>query len=332
MDLARQSISISTEASCSATAESKSPNAKRQAMSVYFDKENYRYSELLLNPTTGIYPQDPKEDGAAIVITNTKNPDNTFYPVPLGPPMMRFASSAAFSDVTMPIHGLTCSKSFGPSGLFGESVGSSNPSGSSIAFPEVRTPVLPSSVHFTMGEIGHLSKSNHNHNKTNHLSSNVNLSVGDLNMAASALLDLTPSVIPRGQRSFPFPYGRHSCTSQNNRGDTVPTHGAMAHLHASHARLEARAYRLLNNVPDTFLACKCKNTKCLKLYCTCFQTGAFCDALICKCKGCNNTKEHSMPRGTRTIAVYEILSRRIDAFEPRLRKKTGGGCSCKKSR
>ena len=37
------------------------------------------------------------------------------------------------------------------------------------------------------------------------------------------------------------------------------------------------------------LVCKCKNSKCLKMYCECFTAGRFCDG-NCNCLGCMNTE------------------------------------------
>jgi hypothetical protein len=36
------------------------------------------------------------------------------------------------------------------------------------------------------------------------------------------------------------------------------------------------------------LSCKCKSSKCLKLYCMCFSAGVFCGSSICKCQDCHN--------------------------------------------
>jgi len=76
--------------------------------------------------------------------------------------------------------------------------------------------------------------------------------------------------------------------------------------------------------------CKCSKSKCLKLYCDCFQAGQICGA-NCSCKNCHNTKENSTPEGARTIAIENILMRRPDAFDIRV-KEAGSGCSCKKNK
>lgn len=79
------------------------------------------------------------------------------------------------------------------------------------------------------------------------------------------------------------------------------------------------------------VSCKCKASKCLKLYCDCFQQGKIC-ATFCQCKGCLNTKkESSRPNGKRFKAINAILERRPDAFKPRT-KDSEEGCRCKKNR
>ncbi|OEU07310.1 hypothetical protein FRACYDRAFT_162842, partial [Fragilariopsis cylindrus CCMP1102] len=51
--------------------------------------------------------------------------------------------------------------------------------------------------------------------------------------------------------------------------------------------------------------------RCLKLYCECFHTGAFCDPSLCNCKDCHNTSAHNHGGG---------------------RKVNTKGCCCQKSR
>lgn len=40
------------------------------------------------------------------------------------------------------------------------------------------------------------------------------------------------------------------------------------------------------------ISCNCKKTKCLKLYCECYNAGKICGG-DCKCLNCSNTEEHS---------------------------------------
>lgn len=317
-------------------AEEASKASPTKTTSDVLDKENDAEAPDLIKSSLAAKTKKPasKKRAAARLPKSkkTKNDDASF-PIPMAPPMMRFTSSAAFSDVSMPIPGLTSSKSFGLTGLLlrpasFQHATSTGPPGSLFGTP------IPSDYppHFTARGINQ-----HNLDACNTITS------GDLTLAASALLDLTPAV-GQNRRSFitasanRLQLKRHPNSSReevgvehsNDHDDGVEE--ANAQVRVINARLVLRAQRLLEDVPITLIPCKCKNTKCLKLYCNCFQTGAMCDAMVCKCKGCNNTLEHTVPRGARSRAIYEILSRRVDAFEPRLKKKTGHGCSCKKSR
>ena len=76
--------------------------------------------------------------------------------------------------------------------------------------------------------------------------------------------------------------------------------------------------------------CKCTRSKCLKLYCDCFQAGQVCTGR-CVCKSCQNTIGNSGPGGLRSNAIENILLRRPGAFDMKP-KKTGEGCSCKKNK
>ena len=80
--------------------------------------------------------------------------------------------------------------------------------------------------------------------------------------------------------------------------------------------------------------CKCRKSRCLKLYCDCFQAGKHCDSNgsddLCGCIECLNTTEHSSSNGVRTVAVLNALLRRSDAFEKRS-KTDGIGCGCRNS-
>jgi hypothetical protein len=143
---------------------------------------------------------------------------------------------------------------------------------------------------------------------------------------AEALLHLTPAVPTRR-----VPLSEIGSQTTNSPAKKLLAVNSVAH-NANIDTLKLRSRRLLENVPVTGAPCKCKNSKCLKLYCVCFQTGKFCDGKLCKCKDCLNTEQHNGPGGVRSRAVMKILYRRTDAFDPRLKKKTGEGCSCKKNR
>ena len=73
--------------------------------------------------------------------------------------------------------------------------------------------------------------------------------------------------------------------------------------------------------------CRCQKSKCLKLYCDCFQSGAECKD-DCKCKSCGNKASNPKRQGI----IDEILARKPEAFMLRAAPKTDVGCRCKRSR
>lgn len=77
--------------------------------------------------------------------------------------------------------------------------------------------------------------------------------------------------------------------------------------------------------------CKCKNSRCLKLYCVCFQNGDVCSR-DCGCTSCANNIENSTEYGDRTTAIRRIILRKLDSFHPITKKRSREGCSCKRSR
>merc|ERR1711988_1326077 len=88
--------------------------------------------------------------------------------------------------------------------------------------------------------------------------------------------------------------------------------------------------------------CKCKKSRCLKLYCECFAANVFCKD--CKCTECQNLPEHQQ---LRLKAMKHKLARRPLAFVPKFLPTTASfarsqpqqvdelrhsrGCNCKKS-
>ncbi|KAG7361549.1 Tesmin/TSO1-like CXC domain protein [Nitzschia inconspicua] len=83
-----------------------------------------------------------------------------------------------------------------------------------------------------------------------------------------------------------------------------------------------------NKLPPGEQACNCIRSRCLKLYCTCFQKRKACDPSICTCVGCLNTEDDSS--GMRQIAIETTLEKRPDAFKQKSKTKIlGAGCACK---
>jgi Tesmin/TSO1-like CXC domain, cysteine-rich domain len=335
-----------------------------------------------------VKPAAPSDTTRAPSIVPAANSGSTYvYPMP--PPMVRYSSSAGFSDISLPMPNLTNSRSFGPNGVFAHHYHQPHPHYSpppylnysqsyghmhGMPIPYYRhphhnslldTPKQPDPLHClsssteSNGDIhqrgGAKKQPKANLPKTIPPTAyHPTVSAKDLTIAASALLDLTPATTgskrtaPKQQAEIRRQEEELDAALNPHKKDSNKRSKHFANIariqkskqydqssyqvNRNRARITLQAQQLLTDVPLTLIACKCKNTMCLKLYCTCFQTGCFCDELICKCKDCKNTEEESAPRKARTRAIYEILHRRANAFEPRLKKKTGEGCSCKKSR
>lgn len=88
---------------------------------------------------------------------------------------------------------------------------------------------------------------------------------------------------------------------------------------------------LLRNPQKTEKPCKCRTSRCLRLYCNCFRYGLLCDERLCNCKDCHNNQAHNYPRGERNIAIKKIVGRRPDAFTNPIQRRNRMRCSCKKS-
>ncbi len=86
-----------------------------------------------------------------------------------------------------------------------------------------------------------------------------------------------------------------------------------------------------HNYNENRSTCKCAKSRCLKLYCDCFQSGRLCDPDNCGCKSCMNLEKYNGPNGARTKAIAECLERNPKAFEKR-QKGTDEGCRCKKNK
>jgi len=67
------------------------------------------------------------------------------------------------------------------------------------------------------------------------------------------------------------------------------------------------------STPALKVACNCKNSQCIKLYCDCFRNGTFCQN--CNCENCLNKTENP----TRTNVINMIRQKNPSAFEPKFR-------------
>lgn len=79
---------------------------------------------------------------------------------------------------------------------------------------------------------------------------------------------------------------------------------------------------------ETYQKCKCKKSKCLKLYCECFAAGDYC--ANCDCVSCNNTEDHEPMR---TMIMNTVQSKSNSAFKPKITEENQHlkGCRCQKS-
>lgn len=110
--------------------------------------------------------------------------------------------------------------------------------------------------------------------------------------------------------------------------------------HQFHA-LEQQAFVLEGpeDIEPGPVACNCKHSKCLKLYCHCFRAGKMCGQ-DCLCSDCHNLDRYQTQR---LHAIESIKNRNPLAFKPRLDTATiteegkiqtavhYRGCHCKKS-
>ena len=93
------------------------------------------------------------------------------------------------------------------------------------------------------------------------------------------------------------------------------------------ARVSHGASRPFTQDEKDATRCSCKKSRCLQLYCDCFQSGSTCKD-DCRCKSCGNTTSNP----ERQEKIDKILARRPDAFMLRAAPKKNDGCNCKKSK
>ncbi|XP_024023851.1 protein tesmin/TSO1-like CXC 5 isoform X1 [Morus notabilis] len=100
-----------------------------------------------------------------------------------------------------------------------------------------------------------------------------------------------------------------------------------------------------DGTPKKQKQCKCRNSRCLKLYCECFAAGIYCDG--CNCLNCHNNVDNETARKE---AIGAVLERNPSAFRPKVSSspresrdgredlgdiqaagKHNKGCNCRKS-
>jgi hypothetical protein len=75
-----------------------------------------------------------------------------------------------------------------------------------------------------------------------------------------------------------------------------------------------------NKFPPGEQACNCIRSRCLKLYCTCFQQQKACTTGVCTCVGCLNEQDSV----ERARAIEMTLDKRPDAFKQKSKVKILG--------
>lgn len=78
---------------------------------------------------------------------------------------------------------------------------------------------------------------------------------------------------------------------------------------------------MLRAAPETGVGCRCKKSKCLKLYCACFKAGNHCGE-ECICTDCANTGEKrdeddSKPAASESVATLETVVPAPEPITPR---------------
>lgn len=88
------------------------------------------------------------------------------------------------------------------------------------------------------------------------------------------------------------------------------------------------ASNLVSEQQDRVNTCRCTRSRCIKLYCKCFQVGKKCSKYCC-CKNCLNTDNE---RRTHKHFIENVRGERRAARDLYTRKRGSEGCSCKNSR
>ena len=138
------------------------------------------------------------------------------------------------------------------------------------------------------------------------------------NATAASGMNMNMVPPPYGMLPFPPPPTLSSTTNDNTCSRQGGAPGTMSNNSNIRARLESE---------HTIPICTCKNSQCLKLYCKCFSSSAFCTNGLCKCVECRNTgaSEYAMQRHH---AIGLLLHRNPKAFQ---QKFIGGNATAASS-
>lgn len=130
---------------------------------------------------------------------------------------------------------------------------------------------------------------------------------------------------PDSQRDSLYPL-----RERENRSDLVDSSGLAKNLFAR-PRASRRKPRRTESSGES---CRCKASKCLRLYCECFARGGLC-GLGCRCEGCLNSEGHAEFReAARRLTeeknpfAFRNKFKRVGDEGPKLHAR---GCTCSKT-
>lgn len=125
----------------------------------------------------------------------------------------------------------------------------------------------------------------------------------------------------------PLPTASNRSADSAAATTTVPVGDGNTTGRYGSSRVSKGASRPFTQEEKDATRCRCQKSRCLKLYCDCFQSGAECKD-DCKCKSCGNSASNPKRQGI----IDQALARNPEAFMLRAAPKTDVGCRCKRSR
>lgn len=122
-----------------------------------------------------------------------------------------------------------------------------------------------------------------------------------------------------------------SCVGcENTKASGIANHPSSCNCVGCRSVKIETSLKVVQGAASQSRSCSCKSSRCLQLYCACFQSGSFCGP-SCRCVDCLNTHTENAENGAREAAILDCLRRRSDAFDARP-KGTADICFCKTNR
>ncbi|XP_022552964.2 protein tesmin/TSO1-like CXC 7 isoform X2 [Brassica napus] len=202
-----------------------------------------------------------------------------------------------------------------------------------------------------MEKSDHDSVSNRNHSPRRQSDSSVPAAAAEAKMDSSnesAIKQSHPVPDSQDRREEDLPSHPHtppsssekqpSATQDATPPQTLPVHRNQEPL-TPRGQQQTEAESNDDGTPSKQRRCKCKASRCLKLYCECFASGSYCNG--CNCLKCQNNLENEAERQE---AIKAILERNPGAFKRKIGAspqedvsqlvtlgKHSRGCNCKRS-